>query len=448
MTAAISRRGWLLGSLAAALALASRRGVAASRIPLGGALRLPSPAPRRASHPLAAVDHADVWPLALTHETLAAGLPEGGFAWPHLVEPPRIDRADPRTALLALRPGMTFSDGSPVTAAAVVASWQAARDSAAGRLALARCDSLRPFEARGALGLTVRLALPGSLEEVLSAWPLALAARGVARVGTGPFTPRPDDPATLVRNPRCPTGEPFLERVSLVPPMPRNDELRAFATGALDASWWGSGLYEITRPATVLRGEPAVAVGLVPTAAGPLASAATARALEGALAPLAGGDAPPLAPLGLSPRGGPAAADLARALGGRPLRLAREPADGLLAALAERAVALLDAARVPVMLVSPAEPADAALRAVAPLGADPAAALASLLAAAADEAAASAIVRTPNDSRAAVAAEAWGRAAVAVLGRAAPTLHARTGVCGLRFDVAGRLALADAWIAP
>jgi hypothetical protein len=115
-------------------------------------------------------------------------------------------------------------------------------------------------------------------------------------------------------------------------------------------------------------------------------------------------------------------------------------------------VALLDAAQIPVMLVAPGEAADASLRAVAPLGADPAVALASLLAAAAaaggDEAGASAIVRTAGAARAAVAAGVWGRGAVAVLGRASPTLHLRAGVQGARFDGAGRVALADAWISP
>lgn len=456
MSDALSRRAWLACSLGGALVslVGSARG--ALRIPSGGALRLPLPAPRRAAHPAGAVDHADTWALALTHETVAAALADGAYAWPLLAAAPAVDRADPRAATLALRPGMAFADGTPVTAAAAVESWRAARASAAGRLALSRFDSLRPFEARGALEIAVRLAVPGTLDEALAAWPLALAGPGAARAGTGPFAPRNGDPAALVRNPRCPTGEPFLERVSLEAPRGRNDELRAFTTGALDASWWGNSLYEVSRPADALRGEAAVAVGLVPSPGAPLASASAARTLEQCLAPLATGEPAPLAPFGFAPSRAPGAVPdlpaLVRALGGRPLRVAREPADAFLSAVAERIVALLDASQVPVMLVAPGEPADASLRAVAPLGRDPAVALASLLAVAAaaggDEAGASAIVRTPASSRSSVAADVWGRGAVAALGRAAPVLHLRAGVRGARFDGAGRLELADAWVAP
>lgn len=454
MSDALSRRAWLALSAAGLASLAGSPARGALRIPAGGALRLPLPAPRRASHPAGAVDHADTWTLALTHETVVQALPDGTFAHPLLAGPPTVDRADPRVAALTLRPGMTFSNGAPVTAAAAVESWRAARASAPGRLALSRFDSMNPFEARGALELVVRLAVPGTLDEALAAWPLALAAPGPARAGTGPFMPRGADAATLVRNPRCPTGEPFLERVSLEAPRARNDELRAFTTGALDASWWGNSLYEVSRPALSLRGEPAVAVGLVATPGSALASASAARTLEVALAALAAGPGAPLAAFGFTPAPSPGAmADLpalTRALAGRSLRVAREPSDGFLSAIAERVVALLDAAQLPVMLVAPGEPADASLRAVAPLGADPAVALASLLAAAAaaggDEAGASAIVRTPNQSRARVAADVWGRGAVAVLGRAAPTLHLRAGVRGARFDGAGRVALADAWV--
>lgn len=454
MSDALSRRAWLALSAAGLASLASRPARAALRVPVGGALRLPLPAPRRASHPAGAVDHADTWTLALTHETVVLCLPDGTFAHPLLAAPPAVDRADPRVASLTLRPGMTFSNGAPVTAAAVAESWRAARASAPGRLALSRLDTMNPFEARGPLDLAVRLAVPGTLDEALAAWPLALTAPGAAHAGTGPFMARDGDASALVRNPRCPTGEPFLERISLEAPRARNEELRAFTTGALDASWWGNSLYEVSRPAVAVRGVASVVVGLVAAPGSPLASASAARSLERALAPLSAGGGAALAPFGFSPELAPGAAPdlpaLLRALAGRALRVAREPSDGFLSAVAERVVALLDAAQVPVMLVAPGEPADASLRAVAPLGADPAVALASLLAAAAaaggDEAGASAIVRTAGAARTAVAAGVWGRGAVAVLGRAAPTLHLRAGVQGARFDGAGRVALADAWI--
>jgi hypothetical protein len=456
MSDVLTRRAWLTLSLTGALTLARTRADAALRIPSGGALRLPLPAPRRATHPAGATDHADTFALALTHESLVALLPDGSFAHPLLVAPPVIDRANPLTATLTLRPGMTFSNGTPVTAAAVVESWRGARTSALGRLALSRLDTMNPFEARGPTELGVRLAVAGTLDEALAAWPLGLSAPGAAHAGTGPFLARGNDTSTLVRNPRCPTGEPFLERVSLEAPQARNEELRAFTTGALDASWWGNSLYEVSRPAVVVRGTASVVVGLVAAPGSPLATASAARSLERALAPLSTGDGAALGAFGFTPELAPGAAPdlpaLLRSLSGRALRVAREPNDGFLSAIAERAVALLDAAQIPVMLVAPGEAADASLRAVAPLGADPAVALASLLAAAAaaggDEAGASAIVRTAGAARAAVAAGVWGRGAVAVLGRASPTLHLRAGVQGARFDGAGRVALADAWISP
>ena len=121
----------------------------------------------------------------------------------------------------------------------------------------------------------------------------------------------------------------------------------------------------------------------------------------------------------------------------------------MLSGIAERCVALLDAVRVPVMLVAPDESPDATLRAVAPMGSDPWLGLASFLAASAsaggDEAGASAIARTPRAQRGPVATGVWGRGAIAVLGRLVPTIHLRTGVHGARFENA-RLALGDAWV--
>ena len=452
MTVTLSRRAWLTGALS--LAAASAR--ADLRVPSVGALRIPLPAPRRATDPSLAVAWSDVWPLGLAHNTLVTLLPEGRARRPLLAMAPAIDRADPRLATLTLRAGMRFSNGAPITAASVVSSWRMARASALGRLALSRLDTLAPFEARGELELRVRLAVPSTLDEVLAAWPLAVAAGNgaTARAGVGPFMVRGNDASTLVRNPWCPTGPSFLERVELTAPRARNDELRAFTTGELDASWWGHGLYEVQRAAEALRGPSTVIVGIVPTAGGSLANAGAARTLEQRLAPLSHGENAPLAAPGLAPdttaSTGPDASALTAAFRGAALRMAREPGDGTLDAIAERIVALLDAAQVRVMLVNPGEPCDATLSAVAPLAGSAPVALASLLAAAAsaggDEAGASAIVRSDEASRARVAAGVWGRAAVAVLGSAAPTLHVRTGLHDARFDGAGRLLLGDAWV--
>jgi hypothetical protein len=454
MSLTLTRRSLFGVMLSNAACFAARHANAALRVVSGGALRVPLPAARRTTDPARAIDWADAWPLALQHDTLAS-LADGAVTYPLLAAPPVIDRADPRVATLTLRSAMTFSHGAPVTAASVVEAWRAARASPLGRLALSRLDTMNPFAAQGDLDLLVRLAVPGTLDETLAAWPLAVSAQG-GRAGVGPFMPRGNDVATLVRNPRCPMGAAFLERVSLEAPRARNEELRAFTTQALDASWWGNSLYEVTRPAEAVRGRASVVIGIVPAPGGALTSPTAARTLERALAPLAAGDGAPLATFGfepeLSPGAAPDLAALVRTLGQREVRIAREASDGFLNTLAERIVALLDSAQIRVALVAPGEAADATLRAVAPLSGDPAVALASMLAAAAataaggDEASASAIVRTAAAARTRVAASAWGRGVVAVLGRASPVLHVRTGVRDVRFDVAGRVLLGDAWV--
>jgi len=439
-----------LGGASAAFTAPAR---AALRIPSGGTLRLPLPALRRTVVATGAVDHADIWPLALTHETLARRLADGAYAWPLLATPPAIARDDPREATLVLRPGMVFADGTSVTAVTVLDAWRRVRAFPVGRLALSRFDSLHPFDVRSDLELVVRLAVPGTLDEALAAWPLALVGPAPAYAGTGPFTQRGGDPTALVRNLRCPTGEPFLAAVFLEAPRGRNDELRAFTTGVLDASWWGNSLYEVSRPALVLRGEASVVVGLVPSPDTPFVSAWTARTLERTLEPLSHREAPLLQPFGFDPVFPsdvvPDLAAFRRVLGGRVLRVAREPSNAFLCSVAERVLALLDAVQVPVQLVAPGEPTDMTLRAVAPLGHDPSVAIASLLVAAGgDEVGPCAIVRSSTPSRARMAAGVWGRSTVAILGRAVPALHLRADVRGARFDGVGRLELADAWIGP
>lgn len=445
----VTRRTALLGVIGGAARAAE--GWSAGRIPLGAVLRLPAPAPRRTGDVPAVVDAADAWAMALTHERL--GVPgDNGMSWPLLSVPPVIDRTDARAATVILHAGMTFSDGTPVDARSVVGAWHVASGGVLGRLAMA----MGSVESRSARELIVRTAAPGLLDEMLSAWPLALV--GPRGAGLGPFRAQSDG-AVWVRNPRCPLGGAFLDRVEVSPARSHNDELRAFTAGALDASWRGHALYEVSRPAEVVRGAPGAVVGLCPTPGGVLDhDASHARAMERMLAPIATSAGSTLGPMGLSPTG--AAADevvmiraLVAALTARDaaqpvLRLARERLDGQLDWIAERVVAILDAAGVRVALVQAGgtEPADATVRAVAPIGADVGLAVASFVAAAGDEAHASEVVRSPRSARSAAAAALWGRGTPVLLGRALPTLHVRAGVRGVRFYPDGRLSLADAWV--
>src|SRR5205823_6232724 len=123
----------------------------------------------------------------------------------------------------------------------------------------------------GPVGIRVRLALAdaAAVDELLGAYPLApTGARGA---GLGPFATRGDG-AALVRNPRAANGPGFLERIELLGPFSRNDEVRAFATASADASWRAAGLYQVRRVAQELRGVSGTGgvVGLVPTPRGPL----------------------------------------------------------------------------------------------------------------------------------------------------------------------------------
>lgn len=444
--------------LALALSAATSPAASATRVPVGAVLRVPLASPWSVLDPARAVDLADVWPAGLCHEGLARRERDGRVAYPLLLEPPVVDRGDPRVVSLRLRPDVMFSHGAALDAAAVVASWRAVRANPLGRLVLSLCAPMDPFRAAAPDTVSLRLAAPGSVDDVLCAPVMAVtaaAAQGL-RGGLGAFALRDARARVLQRNARCPLGAAFLERVELTAPTSRNEELRAFTTSALDASWWGSSLYEVSRPAERVTGPPGAVVGLIPVAGGLLAGATLARVLESMLSPLAGRDGP-LQPLDGAPR---APVDLAaqrsalvRAVESRAsataLRIACEPRDVALSNLAERVVALLDTHHLRATVVAPGEPADASLRAVAPVAPDPALALASFMAASAalagDEAGASAIARTAPAARAAMVTGVWSRSAVAVLGRQSTSIFVRAGVRGARFDAVGRLALEDAW---
>lgn len=441
-----------------ALAAAATASTAGTRVPMGGALRVPLASPWTVLDPARAVDLADVWPAGLCHEGLARRDRDGRTAWPLLQEPPVIDRADPRTVTLRLRPDVVFSHGASLDAAAVVASWRAVRANPLGRLVLSLCAPMDPFHAHDVTTVVLRLAAPGCVDDVLCAPVMAVTApapQGL-RGGLGAFTLRDARARTLQRNARSPLGAAFLERVELTAPVARNEELRAFTTQSLDASWWGSSLYEVSRPAERVAGPPGAVVGLIPTSGGVLAGATMARVLESMLAPLSARDGV-LQPFDGAPRPPPDVATqraaLVRAVESRAdataLRIACEPRDVALSNLAERIVALLDTHRLRATVVAPNAPADTSLRAVVPIAPDPALAVASFMAASAalagDEAGASAIARTAPAARAAMVSGVWSRSAVAVLGRQTTSIHVRAGVHGVRFDAVGRLTLEDAW---
>ncbi len=436
----LTRRGLLGGVAVAAVHAVAREADAALRKVSGGTLEIPLPAPRRTSEPGRAVDMSDVWPLALTHDTLATVVGDT-VGYPYLAGAPVVDRRDPRVVTVTLRAGITAASGATVDARSLVGTWLAARSaSPLAELVFAMCDTTAPFVARNDREIEVRVAAPGLTDEVLAAWPLSVT--GAHGSGIGPFRTRAGE-ASLERNVHCPAGGAFVSRVNLAPPSNRNDELRGFVTGRLDGSWWGHALYDVTRPAVVVRGTPAGIVGMVPSRGGILDDPARARALEGALAGLSTGPDALLGPVGFDP-GVVSDPTVLRNIQG--IRLGRDPADGMLVGLSELVVARLDRAHVQVALVGAGDPADAVLRAVAPIGTDAALAVAAFLAVAGDPAGASVAARPPRAGRATVVAGAWGRGSAVVLGRLTPEIHVRDDVRGVRFDGMGRLLLGDAWL--
>jgi len=456
MTARLSRRAFV--ALGASLAAFPGVARAVLRTPAGGALRWPLAAPWRVFDPGRAVDLADTMMAGLVHDTLATLHPDGAVTYPLLAGPPVV-AGDGLSATLSLRPGMRFGNGAAVTAQTVAAAWLTARDGALGRLVLALGRSINPVEVRGALELTVHLALPNALDAWLLAPPMAptVAVPNGPRAGLGAFVlSGSGEGRTLPRNPHCPRGLAHLERVQLVAPQGRNDEVRAFTTEALEASWWGRSLYGVERVAG--RVEPAATgavVGLVLPARGVLTSAPIARALERILAPLSAPGEPsgPLRRLPMNPGPGEVApiAALVQAVAARGapavVRIALDARDALLNDVGERIVALLDAQGLQAALVPRDQAHDAALRAVASVGVDPAMALASFVAVSGDEAGASAIVRSARARRAEVGAAVWSRTATAMLGIIAPGIWVAEGLRGARVDAMGRLDLADAWMA-
>lgn len=143
---------------------------------------------------------------------------------PRLLLAESIEQRDERTVDVALRPGLRFSDGSPLTAADVVFTFESALDPAMGS---PRLRNLRDRFARvEALGeRVVRFHLVAPLATIRSDLDFGIVSaraagpggrfRGGRVVGAGPFLVESFDPeeVRLRRNPRWPFGAPRVERV-------------------------------------------------------------------------------------------------------------------------------------------------------------------------------------------------------------------------------------------
>ncbi len=136
-----------------------------------------------------------------------------GRALPMLAESATAS-SDARRWSIALRPGIAFADGTPITAEAVVESLRRAVQ-VGGRLPA----SLAAARATGSNRVEIDAAVPAPdlplrLADVGSA--IVRLADGLP-VGAGAFAPEAGPAAgvagVLVANPRCPAGRPYLDRL-------------------------------------------------------------------------------------------------------------------------------------------------------------------------------------------------------------------------------------------
>lgn len=158
--------------------------------------------------------------------------------------------ADFRSWVINLRPGVTFHDGTPLDAAAVVGSMSAIKDSALVGSAVSNVESIT---ATGPLAVTVSMqapwasfpaALTGQAGVVVAPAQVALPSDAAAKknrpIGTGPFMMQSwerDNALTLVRNPNYwMTDEngialPYLDEVEFRPIPDTQRRVDALVTG-------------------------------------------------------------------------------------------------------------------------------------------------------------------------------------------------------------------------
>lgn len=107
-----------------------------------------------------AVDSALTQTVANVVETLLRSSPDGKVE-PGLAS--SVSTPDPLTRIYEIRPGVTFHDGTPLTAADVVANLDRARDPDAGSVWVSAFGSVDSVKATGPLQVTVKLRRPDVL---------------------------------------------------------------------------------------------------------------------------------------------------------------------------------------------------------------------------------------------------------------------------------------------
>ena len=161
------------------------------------------------------------------------------------------------TFQLTLRPGLVFSDGTPLDAAAVKAEWDRMRDPATGSVYQADASLVASTEVVDAttLKVTMATAVPNFAYSVITTslnWipsPAALAkgpqAFDAAPVGAGPYTLkewRRQDAMDLVKNPKYwDAPRPYLDTLTIKPAIDAAQRLNTVVSGgadvAVETSW-------------------------------------------------------------------------------------------------------------------------------------------------------------------------------------------------------------------
>jgi peptide/nickel transport system substrate-binding protein len=226
--APFSRRNLLAGTAAGTLALAARHGAQAQTARRGGRLRI---SVEQAPSKLNPLQHR-VGPEYLLGEMLYSGLTRLG---PDMAAEPDLALSWSANEALTewvfrLRPRIRFHDGSALTAADVVASFEAILDPATGSPGR---SNVGPVESVSAVDdLTVGFKLKGAYADLPVALaytnakilPAAVIKGGMARldreaIGTGPFKLVSYEPSRLTvleRNPDYYNPErPYLDRVEV-----------------------------------------------------------------------------------------------------------------------------------------------------------------------------------------------------------------------------------------
>ena len=466
----VRRRRGALGLAAVVLCLAlvalvslAEHGHASLPTAYGGALRLPSMRPLATLDPTTAGTPLEATLCAAVFDGLYR-IDSSGRTRPVLAaEAP--ERAS-GLVTIALRPSLRRQDGGSLGAAEVLASLGRATHAPRAAWLLTsfarRPDGSLDGRVVDSRHLELRVG-PDDVDPalVLSAAPLAIAVADGRRqpVGTGAFSVRSTPQELVLRAfARAAEGAPYLAQIRVQAPRTREEELRAFELGQLDASWLGTSVYGGTpvRPARSTPTPATASVLLVPNRArGPLQDAGlwglVARAIDRRRLERVGLVASDTLAPALPPPEVPAARSAAQ---GRPsLRMPIPVGDGLAERLAEALAGVLDergvALRVEPLALDRYQSAIGSgawdLRVETVVGPLPGAGAitGAALAAVGQGTAAAALVRAGGLVDAAQAASGARALAAIVLGRRRETLYHRADLAGVGFDPLGRLWLAD-----